>query len=172
MTHKINTPSSEQIVLTYQRDVWRFLVALGCRPIEADDLTQETFISVVVGGFEYRGDAELRSLLFTVAKRAFITTIRKRGRSPLVANLDDVDSDWIKFQEECPSDRRVEFMRECLETVDSRSYRALMMRYQGGLSISEIADKLEYGEEGTKSLLRRLKSRLRDCVTRKVAKDG
>ena len=36
-----------QLIEKYQVGVWRYLRALGCEPALADDLTQETFLSVL-----------------------------------------------------------------------------------------------------------------------------
>src|SRR5690606_13829549 len=128
-------PSAEEIILVYQRDVWRFLVALGCRHADADDLTQETLVSVLGGRFTYRSEAETRAYLFMVAKRCFISSIRRRKCSPLLANLDDADSDWQRFSAECPLDTRVDAMRECLRQIEGRSQTALMMRYRDDTSV-------------------------------------
>lgn len=164
-------PTLEEIILAFQRDVWRFLVAMGCRHVEADDLTQETFVSVLRGRFTYRGEAETRSFLFTVAKRLFISSIRGRKRVPLVANLDDADIEWDRFSAECPVDARVDAMRECLRQIEGRSQTALMMRYRDDAGVEEIAAELELEPEGAKTLLRRLRDRLRECVDRRVARD-
>ncbi len=171
MTERAAEPSAEEIILAYQRDVWRFVVALGCTPIEADDVVQETFLKVLRGRFEYRGEAETRAFLFTVAKGLFISTVRRRKRSPLVANLDDADADWARFVEEARPDLRVDAMLECLQGIDGRSYRTLMMRYRDDRRLDEIAADLGLAQEGARSLLRRLKDRLRECVERKLKRD-
>src|SRR5262245_43445502 len=52
----------------HQAGVWRFLRVLGADVALADDLTQETFLSVYRAGFEDRGEKSTRAYLRTVAK--------------------------------------------------------------------------------------------------------
>src|SRR5688572_29454238 len=111
------TPTIEQLIRAHQRDVWRFLKALGCEPAEAEDLTQEAFIQVLRGGFEYRSEHETAAWLRKAAKNLFISTVRKRKRAPVVRNLDDVDVEWGQWNEQLAPDRRIELLKHCLDSL-------------------------------------------------------
>ncbi|MBX3459818.1 MAG: RNA polymerase sigma factor [Planctomycetes bacterium] len=162
-------PSDEQIIQAHQRDVWRFLVALGCESNEADDLTQETFLSVLRGPFEYRGDAETAAWLRRTAKSLFISTIRKRRRQALAPNLDDADAQWEAYQSQVNEDRRIEMLRTCLHELTERAREALRMRYEHGLSREQMAQKLAMQPVSVRSLLERARAALRECVERRIA---
>ncbi|MBZ0136771.1 MAG: sigma-70 family RNA polymerase sigma factor [Planctomycetes bacterium] len=157
-----------RIVREHQRDIWRFLMALGCQPAEAEDLTQETFVAVFRGGFEYRGPNETASYLRKAAKHRFISSVRRRRRSPVVRNLDDVDVEWGRFESRCDGDRRVELLQRCLETLGDRARDALAMRYRDDLSRADIAAKLDMKDAGVRTLLDRARTALRECVERKL----
>lgn len=162
------TPPIEQIVRENQRDVWRFLIALGCTAEEAEDLAQETFVAVFRSAFQYRGAAETRSYLLKVAKHRFISSVRRRRRAPVVRNLDDVDSEWAQFNADCDGDRRIELLRKCLETLADRARQGLELRYRSELSRAEIAARLDMKETGVRTLLDRARTALRECVQRKL----
>jgi len=164
-------PSAEDIIATHQRDVWRFLIALGAEAAEADDLTQETFIALLQGAFEYRGPAETAAWLRRTAKHRFISTIRKRRRAALTPNLDDADGEWAIYQEQCDPDARVALLRECMDLLDERPRKALDLRYRRDLSRPEMAAELGIAEAGVKTMLERIRQRLRECVERKLSDD-
>lgn len=157
-----------RIVREHQRDVWRFLMALGCQAAEAEDLTQETFVAVFRGGFEYRGPHETAGYLRKVAKHRFISSVRKRKRAPVVRNLDDVDAEWARFDSNCDGDERIELIRRCLETLGDRARRGLTLRYRDDLSRTDIAARLQMKEAGVRTLLERARAALRECVERKL----
>ncbi len=60
---------------------------------------------------------------------------------------------------------------ECLEVAVSRRVRrALELQYRVRASRAEIAAELNLAVEGVKTLLRRARSALRDCVERKLGR--
>jgi RNA polymerase sigma-70 factor (ECF subfamily) len=69
----------EDFVRATQADVWRFCAHLGDRE-RADDLTQESYVRVLrsLGGF--RGDAPVRSWLFSIVRRVVADDIASRQR--------------------------------------------------------------------------------------------
>lgn len=143
-------------------------MALGCDAPEAEDLTQETFVAVFRGGFEYRGPSETAAYLRKVAKHRFISSVRKRKRAPVVRNLDDVDVEWAQFESEVDGDRRIDLLRKCLETLADRARQGLELRYRSELSRAEIAARLDMKETGVRTLLDRARTALRECVQRKL----
>ena len=79
-------PTTEQRALTpaelvhaHQAGVWRYLCYLGAAPIEADDLTQETFLSVIRRPLEQRSPRETAGYLRTVARRQLLNLRRREG---------------------------------------------------------------------------------------------
>lgn len=172
MTLTTPTPTIEQIIQVHQRPLWRFIMALGCQPAEAEDLAQETFVGMFRGSFQYRGEAETAAWLRRAAKNLFISSVRKRNRAPVVRNLDDVDIEWGNFEAELDGDKRVALLRRCLEGLNDRPRRALELRYREDLSREQIAAQLDMKEAGVRTLLERARDTLRDCVKRRMASHG
>ena len=163
-----SVPTIEQIIRAHQQDVWRFLLALGCQPAEAEDLTQEVFVELFRGNFEYRGPAETVAYLRKAAKNRFISTVRRRKRAPVVRNLDDVDFEWAQFSAECEADRRIELLRLCMEALGDRARRGLELFYRNEMGREQVAAALDMKEAGVKTLLERARAALRECVQRRM----
>lgn len=164
---KEKSPPFEKVVRNHQADLWRFLLALGCKPAEAEDIVQEVFVEAFRCGFEYRGERAAVSYFRKAAKHRFISTARKRRRAPLVTNLDDVEHEWAQFDAAHPADVRIALLKECMTVLNERSRRALGLRYRDDASREEIAGALEMKPAGVKTLLERARHKLRECVERK-----
>src|SRR4051794_26481732 len=83
-------PAATELVRRHAAAVGRFLYASGATASDVDDLVQETFFRAfrALGG--WRGEASLRSWLFTIGGNLLRDEFRKRkGRTML--SLDDRD---------------------------------------------------------------------------------
>ena len=65
-------------------------------------------------------------------------------------------------------DTWIESLRECVERLSGRGREAIDLNYREELSREEIAQRLAMTPDGVKTLLRRTRAVLRQCVERKV----
>jgi RNA polymerase sigma-70 factor (ECF subfamily) len=159
------------VVREHQAGVWRYLRFLGCDPTEADDLVQETFLAVFRGGFEHRSAAETSAYLRTVARRRLLMARRKEGNSPPAVELEAAEAVWARAAASDGLGDYLAALGDCLETaVTPRVRRALDLHYRHEASRAEIAAALELAVDGVKTMLRRARAALRECVERKIAR--
>jgi RNA polymerase sigma-70 factor, ECF subfamily len=163
-------PTAEELIRAHQDSVWRFLASLGCEANLADDLTQETFLKVLRGRFVYKGSRETIAWLLRVAKNCYIDAIRSR-REVAGVELQEADARWLEFEGECDYEQRVQFLRDCMETLPGRSREAIKLRYELDLPREEMAARLGIAPAGVKTLLERIRQLLRECVQGKVDHD-
>ena len=161
------------LVRTHQAGVWRYLRFLGCDESQADDLTQETFLSVFRQPFEDRGSSATAAYLRTVAKHLFLMFLRKAQRQPTLAqqpwdDLELADQVFAQFAQTDGGNQWLEALSGCVESLDGRARQAIDLRYQADASRSAMAAALELTEDGVKTLLRRTREVLRRCVERKL----
>ena len=157
-----------QLVKNHQADVWRYLQVLGCDRALADDLTQETFLSVIRRPFEVRSDAGTRAYLRLVARNLFIDSLRRAGRAVSTDELDLLDREREQFAGADGGDSRVEALRECLKTLTDRVRKAIHLRFSDGLSWEVSGTELGLSAEGAKSMIRRARAALRDCIESRI----
>ena len=159
------------LVRAHQAGVWRYLRFLGCEPTEADDLVQETFLAVFRKEFEHRSTAQTSAYLRTVARNRLLMARRKQRNAPLAVDLEAAEAVWARIAGEDGLSDYLVALSDCLQVaVTSRVRRALELQYRDRASRDEIAAALELGGEGVKTLLRRARSALRDCVERKIGR--
>lgn len=133
----------------------------------ADDLTQETFLAVIKKPFEYRGRTEASAYLRRVARNQMLMQVRRTNRGPTVQELEIAENVWAQNVVDT-SDDFLDALDDCLDGLTERVRQAIDLHYRDKLSRQEIADKLGLTVNGVKTLLRRARTTLRECIERKA----
>jgi len=159
----------------HQADVWRYLRYLGAEAADADDLTQETFLALSRSVFEERSINETAAYLRTVARNQLLMFRRFQGRQIDTVQLEAAEQVWAETAESPGVEGRgmntiLETLADCLKTVDGRAREAIHLFYREDLSRTAMAAALDMKPEGIKTLLRRTRDLLRDCIQRKTSK--
>ena len=159
------------LVEAHQAGVWRYLRFLGCDPTEADDLVQETFLAVLREGFEQRSAAQTAAYLRTVARNRLLTARRKQRSRPTAVDIEAAEAVWARVAGADGLSDYLVALGDCLKVaVSPRVRRALELQYRDRASRAEIATELDLAAEGVKTLLRRARTALRDCVEKKIGR--
>ncbi len=156
-----------KLVEMYQAGVWRYLRALGCSSVEADDFTQETFLAVFQRPFHDFDPTATGAYLRRVAFNLLVTARRRTPRVTPVANLEEFDAAWEKWMGKDNGEETLEYLRQCLDRLSDRARHALDMRFRERKCRADIAASLNITEHGAKNLMQRAKSALRDCIESK-----
>jgi RNA polymerase sigma-70 factor (ECF subfamily) len=160
--------SAADLIQAHQAGIWRYLRYLGSEPSLADDLTQETFLAVLKKPFQQRSDAETSAYLRTVARHKFLRAIEKMRRGPTLDDLDLAERVWAETHAD-GGNEYLEALEDCLDQVNGRARTAIEGRYRDGNSREEIAQELGMSSDGVKTLLRRTRHTLRQCVEGKLS---
>lgn len=149
--------------------VWRYLRMHGAGPEEADDLTQETFVTAFARNAEQFDPAAAAVFLRRTARFTFLHHLRRRARDPELA--DAVDELWDRDAAHDGGDGLLEQLRACVQALDGRAREAVERAYGIGRPGPDDRDRLarELGlkSNGLKTLLQRTRRLLRACLERK-----
>ena len=157
------------LVHGHQAGVWRYVRFLGAERTEADDLTQETFLAFARAEFVERDDRQTAGYLRTVARNQLLALRRRQHREISTVELEAADSVWAAAAGPDGSlDGYLDALRDCVEQLEGRPREAIDLHYRDGASREAIADKLDMKPDGVKTLLRRTRELLRECVERKI----
>lgn len=160
---------AERLVVRHQAGVWRYLRAMGCDVNEADDLTQDTFVSVLRRPFTDYGEVATSAYLRRVAFSRLVSIRRKSGREKLVGELHELDIVWGRLAGGDQGEAMLEALQLCLKSLSDRARLALQLRYRDRVPRAGIADALEITEHGVKNLMQRAKKQLRTCIERRIS---
>ncbi len=148
---------------------------------DAEDVTQQTFLSVLENLAGFRGEASFSTWVLRIASHAALKTIRKRKGLNTVSleeatePSDDLNSiphpefiaDWRQSPEllvERNETRRL--LDDALARLDEKHRLVFLLRDVEGFSIQETAEALDLSEANVKVRLLRARLQLREELTR------
>lgn len=134
----------ERLVQTYQRDVYKLALSILDDADEADDATQEIFLSALRALESFHARASFKTWLFSVAINACRNRLqRRRSRGRLEQILQNL------FQPEQAHPEKEAMQREsdsalwqAVRTLDDKHRIPVILRYYHDLPIAEIAEML------------------------------
>ncbi len=157
------------LVQRHQAGVWRYVRFLGADRSEADDLTQETFLAVARGDFIERDERQTAGYLRVVARNQLLALRRKQNREVSTVELESADTVWAAAAGADGSfTGYLDALRDCVEQLEGRARLAIDLHYRVESGREAIAAALEMKPDGVKTLLRRTRQVLRECVERKM----
>ena len=170
----------EALTNRYEQRVYSLALRILRQEQDAEDVTQQTFLSALehLGGF--RGDASFATWLLRIATHAALKVIRKRKGLDTVSleeateESDSYDSiphpeyiaDWRQSPEELVQRNEIQrLLDEALARLDEKHRVVFLLRDVEGLSIKETAEALGLSEANTKVRLLRARLQLREWLT-------
>ena len=167
----------------HERATWRFIRhRLGAQHEGvADDVLQETWISVARAAPRYVPTARFTTWLFTVARNRVIDHLRTQANAmlsidaPLAgAGSDEADGErWVDRVAADAGDsplariesrQQAEAFLDALAQLPEPQREAFVLQAEGGLSIDEVASATGVGAETAKTRLRYAKAKLRTLL--------
>jgi len=163
--------SFNQLVLSYQRQVYNFALRMINRPETAEDVTQETFLSAFKSIGSFKGGS-FRAWLYRIASNACYDQMRRWQRKPS-SSLEELQSE-LKMADpvdkgESPEERTLrrelaEVLREALAELPDDQRSMVILSDIQGFSYEEIAAATKTPLGTVKSRLNRGRARLRDFL--------
>lgn len=153
--------------------MWRYVRFLGAERAEAEDLTQETFLAVARAAFAERDERQTAGYLRVVARNQLLALRRKQNREVSTVELEAADNVWAAATGKDGSlAGYLDALRECVAGLEGRARQAIDMYYRDGAGREAIAATLEMKPDGVKTLLRRTRQALRECIERKLKNES
>lgn len=132
---------------------------------EAEDVVQETFLSVYRAASRYRPCERFGAYLFRIAGNAVRSRCRKKWPMPLDfpeeeddSPLPEIGEDWTLFEER-------ERIESALATLPQPQREALLLAVTGGLSYREIALQEGVSEDAVAARVCRARKALRKVLS-------
>ena len=170
----------EALTNRHEQRVYSLALRMLRHEQDAEDVTQQTFLSALesLGGF--RGDASFATWLLRIATHAALKVIRKRKGLDTVSleeateETDGYDSiphpeyiaDWRQSPEELVQQHETQrLLDDALAKLDEKHRLVFLLRDVEGLSVKEAAEALGLSEANTKVRLLRARLQLREHLT-------
>ncbi|MEZ5993504.1 MAG: sigma-70 family RNA polymerase sigma factor [Planctomycetota bacterium] len=158
----------EKLVQDHQAGLLRYLRFLGCEENLAQDLAQETFLATIEADFEVRSHKATSGYLRTTARNFYFMWLRRTRREVRLPDEDVLEASWAENEGNDEGELYRQALRNCLAKLTQRTRLALKLRYGENASREKISFATGIEPEGAKTMLRRAKDKLRDCIRKQV----
>lgn len=174
-----NKKAFECLLRRYQKLVYNVVYQMVQNHEAAADLTQDTFLKAYKALATFRGNAPFKPWLLKIASNSALNYIRD-NRGKLADSLEEMLEE--NPHAEPSSNERVEEtvekymsqakLAEAISTLPVRQRQIFVLRYQHDLPYSEIASIVDETESTIKSLLFRIREKLRKIMLEKEMQHG
>lgn len=156
--------------------LYRFALArVGHDPEAARDIVQQTFCNAIGQLDSYRGEAALYTWFCQICRNVLTDHFRSKGRARSVTLLEDhpnaqaiLESLAAPVSDQPESgvwrDQVHRVVEATLDSLPGRYGEVLEWKYIDGLSVLEIASRLNVGAKAAESLLTRAREAFRDAI--------
>ncbi len=170
----------ELLTTRHEERVYALAMRMLRQEQDAEDVTQQTFLSALEHLDGFRGEASFSTWLLRIASHAALKVIRK-GKGLDVVSLEEATepsgpsgaiphpefiADWRQSPEQLVQRREIQgLLDEALARLDEKHRLVFLLRDVEGLSIKETAETLGLSEANTKVRLLRARLQLREQLT-------
>lgn len=144
----------EQLLDEWQGPLYQHLCYSLPTPENAFDVLQDTFEALVTAIKRFDGNVAISTFIYSIASRKVADFFRKRKMTSEIP--ESMTSERLNI-----STDSIVFL-DVLEDIQPQYREALLLRYQQGLSVSEMAQVLGRSYKATESLLSRSRRQLHD----------
>lgn len=171
----------EELVSRQERQIYSLAFRILQNPHDAEDVTQQAFLSAVENLAKFREESSFATWLNRIATFAALKVIRKRKGLATVSleeatePQEDYDSiphpeyiaDWKQSPEQLVErDETRRLLDDALAKLDEKHRLVFLLRDVEGLSVAETAGALGLTESNVKMRLLRARLQLREELTR------
>ncbi len=137
----------------YAAPLLRFTGRILGDPAEAEEITQDVFLKLMVRADQYDGRAPVASWLFAIATNACRDRLRRTVRRPSVTleAVAEVREPGIPVDERLAERQRREAVRRALAELSDEQREALVLARYHGMPYAEIARTLDISEGAVKT---------------------
>lgn len=166
----------EKIFRMYYKDVYRYLYSLTHDNTLSEDLSSEVFLEVVKSIASFRGEADVKTWLFSIARHKWIDYLRKKNRRMETEVLSELVGEQIVSEGSKNHNSNTKGIEEqyldkellgriyaLLEAEPERTRNIVMFRMEG-YSFYEIAKKENISESSARVIYFRIKEKLRQTL--------
>ena len=171
----------EALTTRYERKVFSLALRMLRQHQDAEDVTQQTFLSALQHLPEFREEASFSTWLLRIATHAALKVIRKRRGLDTVSLDSAIEetgdggpiphpefiADWRQSPGEMASRAETRrLLEEALDQLDEKHRLVFLLRDVEGFSVKETAEQLGLSEVNVKVRLLRARLALREKLTR------
>lgn len=161
------TQTIKQIYENHKDDVYGYLYSLTRDATLSEDLTSETFLAAIHSLPRFKGEASIKTWLFSIARHKWYESMRKGKRE---ITTDELTQNYLNNGNYIPENDSASALHRISEILNEESttvQKVFTMRVEG-YSFHEIAHSCSISENSARVIAFRVKAKIKD----KLQKEG
>ena len=172
--HEINehTIYVQELFVEHVGGLKYFVLSMLPDPDEAQDVVQETFITITAKAQEFSKGTNFKAWAYTIARFKVLETYKKKKREAnrlsdsvielLASEADEFDKDTSQ----------TDALKSCLKKLSPKVSKMIELRYQEGWKPSKIAEAIGWTAEAVYVALSRTRTSLKSCIETQLKSSG
>lgn len=152
-----------ELVERYSNPIYNLALRLLRDPMEAENVTQETFLRIIISVGRMRLDLPFKPYLFRIAVNLCYDNLRMKR--PILfsesESVNEIIEDMPEMLDLIEKDELQSQLRAVIETLPTHYRAVVVLRYNEGFSYEEIAQALNLPLNTVRTHLRRAKEHLK-----------
>lgn len=154
----------EELFIAHYKDVYHYLYSLSRDASLSEDLAQEVFLETVKSITAFRGEANIKTWLFSIARNKWYSYLRKKNRQPKSEGLTEFFEAAGQPPDELYQTREmVARIYSLLDKEPERTQQIVLMRLEG-YSFYEIGATVGISENSARVIDFRAKTKIRQIL--------
>lgn len=150
------------------QDVYAYLYSLCHDASLAEDLTSEVFVEVVRSIAAFRGESDIKTWIFSIARHQWYQHLRRQKRQLPTESIHDLyDARFASLQAPDRSSEVEQLVHDLLASEAELTRRVFRMRLEG-YSYYEIASSSGISESSARVVFFRVKTKLKQYFEKEV----
>ncbi len=144
-----------------------FILSLLPNMSRADDVMQETFLTISAKAEDYERETNFVAWACTIARYKVLEECNRNQKTSLMLSPDVIEAVCVSHSPMTPDEEesRLAALKECMDALAPHTRRAVELRYSRAHSAAEIAKLLGWSTDSVYVVLSRARTALQKCIT-------
>jgi RNA polymerase sigma-70 factor (ECF subfamily) len=159
----------DELYQRYRQPIFAYLMRNIGSQMQAEEVYQEVWLSLIKQRSRYTASASFRSYIFCIAHSRLVDFYRQQGK--LSAN-DSIDEDELELvactlhqpDQQLEQQRLIARLQWCIGQIPEEQRAVLVLKLESELSLQTIAEQLNIAFETLKSRFRYAQAKLQRCL--------
>jgi len=154
----------EKLFYTYYKDVYNYILSLCKDPALSEELASDVFFEVVKSVGRFRGESDIKTWLFSIARYRWYSYLRRKNRRPQEESLTEfMAADDTPVEERLYDSIIAERIYGLIDEENERTRDIILMRIDG-YSFYEISKKHAISESSARVIFFRAKTKIKEIL--------
>ena len=159
----------DELYQRYRQPIFAYLMRNIGSQIQAEEVYQEVWFSLIKQRSRYTASASFRSYIFCIAHSRLLDFYRQQGKLSANDSIDENEFELVACtlhqpDQQLEQQRLIARLQWCISQIPEEQRAVLVLKLESELSLQTIAEQLNIAFETLKSRFRYAQAKLQRCL--------